>query len=238
MPATYTAAKTCPQACPLQASGCYAESGFHTRLNWRRADGQGSQTNVNSWSDFLAWVANLGRGRRWRHNTGGDLPGANDRLDALACIDFARAASGTDPIIFSHYPILPEDVRAAGADPEEVTMHNRQVFRVMARYGVIINLSANSPEHASRLREAWPEFPVVMVADLADGERHTLTLGNGEKAITCPATVKHSNVTCKSCGLCAASKASRRAASIIFPAHGTGAKKARVIVRRSATISI
>jgi hypothetical protein len=76
-----------------------------------------------------------------------------------------------------------------------------------------------------------------MVADLPEGERHTLTLANGERAITCPATLKDSPVTCASCGLCAASKASRRAASIIFPAHGTGAKKARVIVRRSATIA-
>jgi hypothetical protein len=159
-------------------------------------------------------------------------------LDALACIDFARAASGTDPIIFCHYPVLPEDVRAAGADPEEVTMHNRQVFRVMARYGIHVNLSANSPEHAARIRAACPDLPVVTVADLPEGERHTLTLANGERAITCPATVKDSTVTCADCGLCAASKASRRAASIIFPAHGTGAKKARVIVRRSATISI
>jgi hypothetical protein len=237
IPATYSASATCPDACPLKASGCYAEAGFHTRQAWKRADGHGSQTNVRSWSEFLAWVDKLGRGRRWRHNTGGDLPGARDRLDALACIDFARAASGTDPIIFTHYPILPEDVRADGADPEEVTMHNRQTLRVMARYGIVANISANSPEHASRIRAAWPEFPVVTVADLPEGERHTLTLANGERAITCPATVKDSTVTCADCGLCAASKASRRAASIIFPAHGTGAKKARVVVRRSATIS-
>jgi hypothetical protein len=237
IPATYSASKTCPDACPLKDEGCYAGAGFHTRQAWRRADGHGSQTNVRSWADFLAWVANLGRGRRWRHNTGGDLPGASDRLGALACIDFARAASGTDPIIFCHYPVLPEDVRAAGADADEVTAHNRQTLRVMARYGIHVNLSANSPEHAARIRAACPDLPVVMVADLPEGERHTLTLANGERAITCPATLKDSPVTCASCGLCAASKASRRAASIIFPAHGTGAKKARVVVRRSATIA-
>jgi hypothetical protein len=237
MPATYSASATCPNACPLKDEGCYAGAGFHTRQAWRRADGHGSQANVRTWSDFLAWVSKLGRGLRWRHNTGGDLPGVRDRLDGLACIDLARAASGTDPIIFTHYPILPEDVRTPGVDAEETARHNRLTLRAMAFYGIAVNISANSPEHASRIRAAWPEFPVVMVADLAEGERHKLTLDNGDKADTCPATIAGSTTTCADCGLCAATKAAKRKVSIIFPAHGTGAKKARVVIRRSATIA-
>lgn len=103
--------------------------------------------------------------------------------------------------------------------------------------GVTVNVSANSPEHAGRLRSAWPEFPVAIVADLKEGDRHTLTLSNGDRADTCPATLANSTVTCASCGLCASKAASRRKVSPIFPAHGTGAKKARVVVRRSAAIA-
>ena len=76
-----------------------------------------------------------------------------------------------------------------------------------------------------------------MVAYLAEGERHRLTLDNGDKADTCPATIAGSTTTCADCGLCAATKAAKRKVSIIFPAHGTGAKKARVVIRRSATIA-
>lgn len=238
IPATYSSSHTCPPACPLQASGCYADAGYHTRLAWGRADGRGNQNNVHAWPAFLAWVAQLPHGQRWRHNTGGDLPGERDKLNANACYDLAEAACHTDPIIFCHYPILAEDVRAAtGAEAEAIAMHNRIVLRGMAHLGVTVNISANSPEHAGRIRAAWPEFPVAIVVDLAEGERHTLTLSNGDKAITCPATVKDSTITCASCGLCASKAASVRKASILFPAHGTGAKKARVVVRRSATIA-
>lgn len=238
IPAAYSSSHTCPPACPLQASGCYADAGYHTRLAWGRADGRGNQKNVLTWDDFLAWAARLPTLQRWRHNTGGDLPGERDRLNSEACWSFARAACHTDPIIFCHYPILASDVRAAsGEEAEAIARHNRITLRGMAFYGVTVNISANSPEHAGRIRAAFPEFPVAMVADLAEGERHTLTLSNGDKAITCPATLKDSSATCQSCGLCASKAASRRKASIIFPAHGTGAKKARVVVRRSATIS-
>ena len=238
IPATYSSSHTCPPACPLQASGCYADAGYHTRLAWGRADGRGNQNNVHAWPAFLSWVANLARGQRWRHNTGGDLPGQRDRLNETACWELARAAAPTDPIIFTHYPILAEDVRAAtGEEAEAIARHNRHVLRWMAEYGVTVNVSANSPEHAGRLRAAWPEFPVAIVADLKEGERHTLNLSNGDRADTCPATLAGSNVTCASCGLCASKAASRRKVSPIFPAHGTGAKKACVVVRRSATIS-
>jgi hypothetical protein len=30
IPATYSASKTCPDACPLKDEGCYAGAGFHT----------------------------------------------------------------------------------------------------------------------------------------------------------------------------------------------------------------
>lgn len=238
IPATYSSSHTCPDACPLKEKACYALAGFHTRLAWGRADGHGSQKNVLSWDNFLTWAEGLPEMQRWRHNTGGDLPGERDRLRAGACYDLAHAAAHTDPIIFCHYPILAEDVRAAtGEEAEAIAAHNRAVLRGMAQLGVTVNVSANSPEHAGRIRAAWPEFPVSIVADLAEGERHTLTLSNGDKAITCPATLKDSKVTCASCGLCASKAAARRKVSILFPAHGTQAKKARVIVRRSATIS-
>ena len=238
IPATYSSSHTCPPACPLQGDACYAAAGFHTRLAWGRADGRGNQKNVLAWGSFLSWIATLPEMQRWRHNTGGDLPGESDRLNGPACLDFAQAAGHTDPIIFCHYPILAEDVRAAtGLEAERIARDNRLILRAMATRGVTVNISANSPEHAGRLRAAWPEFPVAMVADLAEGERHTLTLANGDKAVTCPATLKNSKVTCASCGLCGSRAASRRKASVIFPAHGTGAKKVRVVIRRSATIA-
>lgn len=236
IPATYSSRRTCPDACPLRDGPCYAEAGFRTRLAWDRADGRGNQTNVHSWDSFLNWAESLPDGQRWRKNTGGDLPGERDRLRMGACYDFAHSAAHTDPIIFTHYPILASDVRSAsGEEAEAIASHNRAVLRGMAELGVTVNVSANSPEHAGRIRSAFPEFPVSIVADLPDGERHTLTLSSGDKAVTCPATHKGSTVTCADCGLCASKAAAVRKVSILFPAHGTGAKKARVIVRRSAS---
>lgn len=231
IPATYTAAKTCPPACPLAGpGGCYAKSGLHTRLAWQRASTPGGK-NVVEWDGFLLWVAQLPDGQVWRHNTGGDLPGQSDKLDRARCMEFARAASHTNPIVFTHYPVRSKDVRATGKRTGAIAAHNLATLRAMAGIGFTVNLSANAPEHAAQLRVAAPGMPVVSVADLPEGMPYRGTLPDGAPARACPATIKNSPVTCADCGLCASNLASKRKAVILFPAHGAGAKRARVIVR-------
>jgi hypothetical protein len=39
IPVTNSPRATCPSNCPLSGNGgCYAEAGFHTRLNWDKLD--------------------------------------------------------------------------------------------------------------------------------------------------------------------------------------------------------
>lgn len=224
IPTTYTQRDTCPPACPLLAADCYAQAGFRTRLAWDRADSQGRE-----WPDFLAWVAALPVGALWRHNTAGDLPGASDKLDADACLQLARAGAHTAPICFTHYPVLPEDVRAGSpARRRAVAKHNLHTLRRMILAGFPVNASANGEAHAARLARLG--LPVASVSHREEGSPHRVTLDDGTAARACPATIADSGVTCASCRLCA--KADRKVVPL-FPAHGTQSRMARDVARNA-----
>ena len=53
IPATNSSRLTCPDSCPFKLNGCYADAGFHTRLNWDKVT---SGARGLEWSNFLASI--------------------------------------------------------------------------------------------------------------------------------------------------------------------------------------
>src|SRR5262245_48054526 len=102
MPVSTTSRNTCPDACPLKASGCYAEAGPLGMLwsalskatpgeTFQRA---GQTVQSLTWSQFAHAVAALPDATLWRHNQAGDLPGQGDAIDVDALSALVAANTG------------------------------------------------------------------------------------------------------------------------------------------------
>jgi len=226
IPATITERGSCWSGCALYGKGCYA---FYGALGhfW---SGVSEGTRGGSWDELCANVAALPKRTLWRYAQAGDLPGADDVIDAQLLWRLVIANRGKRVISFTHKPVLPDSPVAA---------RNRSIIAVVNSVGFTINLSANNPaeadvladlkiapvvtilahdyarravRHRSKARpDEWAETIAEWRDRIADLPRRTPA---GRRLAVCPAT--YSNATCKSCGACARS----REAVIGFPAHG------------------
>jgi hypothetical protein len=133
----------------------------------------------------------------------GDLPGLDNKIDAIA-MDMLIAANGKrHGFGYTHKPL---------------THTNKLIIRDANLRGFTINLSANSLEHADTLANAMVG-PVVTVLP-SDWKKKSFETPQGRRGIVCPAYT-HEDMTCERCGLCA-----RQSRAIIgFPAHGSNKKK-------------
>lgn len=97
IPVTITTRNSCPDACPLKASGvCYAQSG-PTRLWWDRTEKIGI-----SLLELCQEIKKLPLGQLWRHNEAGDLPGDGDVLDLVALAAIVKANKGRNGFTYTH----------------------------------------------------------------------------------------------------------------------------------------
>lgn len=206
IPASVSSRETCPPSCPLIGDGgCYAEAGFHTRLNWDKVT---SGERGMTWDQFIIKIFDLPIGTLWRHNVAGDLPGKDGKIDAEKLRGLTMANAGKRGFTYTHYP-----------DTDE----NLESIRHANEHGFTVNLSANSVSHALELsRHGLPVAAIVPI----DHGNETRTIG-GKKFITCPATYRD-EVTCATCKLCSVSN---RDSVICFPAHGTRKARADIIAR-------
>lgn len=207
MPVSTSEAKTCPDACPLKASGaCYAKHG-PLGMYWAKVNRGEVQA---SWDAFLTKVAALPAGTMWRHNQAGDLAGLGNTIDAVALAELVAANRGRAGYTYTHKPVI-------GAE----YMSNAQAVADANRSGFTINLSADNLSEADRLADLGIAPVVVVVAQ--DAENHSTP--KGRKVVICPAQTRD-DVTCKSCGLCAVA---HRQTIVGFRAHGVSKKKAEKI---------
>lgn len=253
IPAVYWPRRTCPPSCAL-LSRCYGED-YRTRPVWDRADAADASLaaiardgRAYSWAAFLDWARALPAGTVWRTHVVGDLPHAAwpgalpGLLDRRRCLQLARAARHTAPILFTHAAVLADDLRGLypnGASPRRlVAARNRATLIAMAeRYGIRPNLSANGPAHADALAAAMPGFPIVSLWDAPDGEPLRTATPAGRPVRACPATLARQPaagpVRCVDCRLCSSAHADR-ATVIAFPGHGGAAAFVRTIAKGNA----
>jgi hypothetical protein len=226
IPATITERGSCWSGCALYGRGCYA---FYGALGhfW---SGVSEGTRGGSWDELCAKVAALPKRTLWRYAQAGDLPGADDAIDAQLLSRLVIANRGKRVITFTHKPVLSDAPVAAS---------NRAIIAVANTVGFTINLSANNPAEADALADLeiapvatilaheyarravrhraktrpdqWAETIAEWRDRIASLPRHTPA---GRRIAICPAT--YTSATCKSCGACAAP----RDVVIGFPAHG------------------
>ena len=226
IPATITERASCWTGCALYGKGCYA---FHGALGHFWA-GVSEGTRGGSWDELCAKIAALPRATLWRYAQAGDLPGADDAIDAELLWQLVVANRGKRAIAFTHKPALPDTEAAVG---------NRCVIAAANTAGFTINLSANNPAEADALAdlEIAPVVTILAHDYVRRAVRHRAksrpdewaeTIAEwrdriaslpvrtpaGRRIAICPAT--YTAATCKSCGACA----EPREAVIGFPAHG------------------
>jgi len=198
---TTTSAETCPDACPLKASGaCYAKFG-PLAIFWQKVNNGAAGY---SWEIFLKKLRALKPGTILRHNQAGDLPGIGDRLDVKALKQLAQATSHLKAFTYTHKPLT----RKA----------EREAIRKSNAGGFTVNLSADDVSEADKLADLNIGPTVVTLAHDHEGNLET---PKGRKIVICPAQIRE-NITCQSCQLCA--RADRKAI-IGFLAHGPAKKR-------------
>ena len=209
-----TSRRTCPSSCPLAGDqGCYAESGFHTRLHWDRLSRGESGLPAAA---FIKQVLALPAGILFRHCVAGDQwPDAADplRIDQALLLQLARATRHLRAAwSFTHFPMGPE---------------NQAAVRQAAAKGLVVNASTESRSVAAALvRQGLPA--VCVVPPDAPAVFHH----EGVRFVACPASRRGKGgrkIQCISCGgrfglpLCAQAD---RQFVITFPAHGSRAAAA------------
>jgi hypothetical protein len=242
IPVTITEKTSCWTGCALYGKGCYA---FYGALGhfW---SGVSEGTRGGSWDELCAKVAALPKRTLWRYAQAGDLPGADDMIDAELLWQLVVANRGKKVIAFTHKPVLPDNA---------IAHRNRCVIAVANAVGFTINLSANNPAEADVLADLgiapvvtilahdyarWavrhraktrPDEWAETIAQWRDRIAHLpIRTPAGRRIAICPAT--YTAATCKSCGACA----EPREAVIGFPAHGPWRIVEKVTVARDVAV--
>src|SRR5210317_506723 len=197
IPVTTSDRNTCPDSCPLKGAGCYASSGYYTRLNWDKVT---SGERGGDWSQLCEKVSELKPGQVWRHNVAGDMPADKQGfIDAEKLEELIQANTGKRGFTYTHH-----DTRLA---------FNLSQIKYANQSGFTINLSADNPQLADKLSDL-NVGPVVSIVP-HDQLTNTKT-PQGRDIVICPAVTKD-NVSCATCKLCAVPD---RKVIIGFPAHG------------------
>lgn len=211
IPVSTSSKTTCPDSCLFKGNGCYAEGG-PINIHWSQV------TKGNrgfEWSEFLAAIRKLRKNTLWRHNQAGDLVGSNEKINAKALAELVAANKGRRGFTYTHYPMLAEDVESdiyTESEKEIVADWNRVNVKTANENGFTINLSANNPRHAQKLK-ALGIAPVVSVVEE--------DFKTDDQIVVCPA-VTRDDANCFNCELCQ----KQHSKVIGFPVHGVRKKVA------------
>lgn len=210
IPASMTSRGTCPTSCSFYDAGCYAL--YHvTAFHWRRVGRQG-----DSWETFLDDVRRIPEGQLWRHNIAGDLPGEDEKIDALLLARLVSANAGRRGFTFTHKPMLGR---------KQLT--NRVAVNSANRNGFTINLSANSLAQA----DALARLKIAPVAVVLPSDAPIRTPA-GRRVVVCPA--ERIGITCAECELC---QNVGRHSIVGFKAHGQASNLISNIVRKPKALA-
>lgn len=208
---------TCPDACPLKKSGCYAATG-KVNIHWLKVT-RGERGLA--WAEFVQAIKSLPRGQFWRHNQAGDLPGDNNSIDVKALGELVDANKGKRGFTYTHKPTLDGQANNAILDA------NRKAIADANANGFAINLSADNLHEADELAKQ-KIGPIVTL--LPSSQKTNSFTPEGRKVVVCPAVTKQ-YVTCATCQLC---QKTDRSVIVGFPAHGLAFRKVDGIALQNA----
>ena len=205
MPVSTSDMSTCPERCAF-LSICYANYG-HTIYHWRTVPDRGT-----FWAEFVKKIAALPKGQLWRHNEAGDLPARNGRINAVKLRALVKANKGRRGFTYTHH---------------ELTEANVAAIRYANANGFTINVSCETVGQVDYVRALG--LPAVLATP--KGEPVPSMTPNGNPLRICPAVTTAEarkagrdvrQIQCVNCGICYNHD---RISSIVFPAHGPGAKR-------------
>lgn len=213
IPVSTSSKSTCPDSCPLKGAGCYAESG-PINIHWLHIT---RGTRGMEWTEFLNSIRKLPKGTLWRHNQAGDLEGKNEVINKQKLCELVAANKGRRGFAYTHYPMLATDVVSdlyTDLQKEQLAKYNRSLIKYANKNGFTINISANNPKHAKKLREL-NIAPVVAITPI--------DFQTNKDIVICPAATRE-NVNCLTCGLCQ----KQRNKIVGFRVHGIHRNKINV----------
>lgn len=205
MPVSTSDMNSCPERCPF-LSQCYASFG-HTIFHWKKVPERGTL-----WAEFVKKVAAFPQGQLWRHNEAGDLPSRKGRIDAAKLRALVKANRGRRGFTYTHH---------------ELTEANIAAIRHANANGFTINVSCETVGQVDYVRALG--LPAVLATP--KGEPVPTQTPGGNPLRICPAVTSAEaikagrdvpKIQCSNCGICYRHD---RISSIVFPAHGPGAKR-------------
>ena len=209
-----TSRDNCADGCPLKGDdGCYAESGYYTRLHWDQVtEGKRGVPPL----EFITQVSKLPANEMFRHDIAGYLwkDPENSKLIYFPYLEkLAKASSHLYAAwTYTHHTL----------DGITGAMNKQAIFDV-EQYKFIVNISTESLDVAASRQKEGFMVTVVQPEGGPTAFRH-----NDVSFVQCPATLPNSTITCQTCGgrkgkpLCA----TIRKVVVVFPAHGSRKKKA------------
>lgn len=215
---TRTTTETCPTSCPLLGQGCYDQGGNGNIHRMKHDAGQYNSCTPAEYFDMIPRFSDV-----FRHNEGGDLWGAGDKILSDHAAKFLRLCdeAGKMPIVYTHKPVAGVHERGRKR-VREANLKALNKARLNSRS--TINVSCDHLDEVDRALESGQDVVVVLPHNANDNGRVTLT-PEGRKVVHCPATWR--NVSCgggngkKACGngspLCSQKN---RGYAVGFPAHG------------------
>jgi hypothetical protein len=203
-----TSRKSCADGCPfLGDQGCYAESGYYTRMHWDQVT---EGTRGVPPLEFIEQVSKLPANEMFRHNVAGDLWKHPDNSGQIYFPYLEKLAKASSHLYaawtYTHHTL-------EGTDGDR----NRQAIFDVEQYKFIVNISTESLDVAARLQKEGFMVTVVQPKGGPTAFRH-----QDVQFVQCPATLPGSEITCQTCGgrkgkpLCA----TIRKVVVVFPAHG------------------
>ena len=201
---------TCSDNCGLKNNGCYAEVG---PLSWHWQKVSAGERGTD-FSQFLRELRALPRRGKLRLAQAGDLPQKNGSIDRGRTIAIAKAVRHLETIAYTHHTI----------DSELL-----ETIAEAKRFNLVINISADSPRQAARIKREQPSLDVVTVLPMSAPNVQAV---EGIKIVACPAE-KTERINCSNCMLCA----KERNYVIGFRAHGTHKKKVQKLIE-SITLDV
>ena len=205
MPVTYNSRLSCPDSCIFKkdnSGGCYAETGYYTRLNWDKVT-RGERGGT--FKELLNNIKALKPDTIWRACVAGDIPSnTKGEISRTYIKGITEANQGLKGYTYTHNRL---DIG-----------ENISLLKTANKQGFTVNISTESETAADNA--VLNSLPAVIVVKSTEKRRSWFT-ENKNKILVCPAQDETKNVNCIDCQLC-----QHRPKNLIiaFLAHGNMSK--------------